>query len=118
MVNKKYVHIKLWVDDIRDPTQHGKIGWVWAKTYEEAIHYLTEYDVTEASLDHDLGILTTIGQSFPEDHKHYEKTGYDIVKWMVLHNIKPTNGTHVHSANPVGAKNMRMLLQSFYNENY
>ncbi len=117
MVNNK-VSIKLWVDDIRDPVEHGKIGWTWARTYEEAIHYFTDYDVVEASLDHDLGWMTTIGYGYPDTDPRYEKTGYDIVKWMVLHNVKPVHGTHVHSANPVGAKNMRMLLDSFYKEEY
>jgi hypothetical protein len=53
--------IKLWLDDICDPVQHGKIGWVWVKTAEEAINLLKTGNVVRASLDHDLSIEATIG---------------------------------------------------------
>lgn len=64
--------MKLWLDDIRPAPE----GWVWAKTYDEAIHHLTSmktalaretpmpdlglvswlefWTITHMSLDHDL----------------------------------------------------------------
>ncbi|MGV8875505.1 MAG: cyclic-phosphate processing receiver domain-containing protein [Rhodococcus sp. (in: high G+C Gram-positive bacteria)] len=43
--------MKLWVDDLRLPPE----GWEWAKTSREAITALSSSDVSELSLDHDLG---------------------------------------------------------------
>lgn len=97
--------IKLWVDDVRDPVDHGYLNAVWVKTYEDAIKAFTEYDVIQASLDHDLGIMSTIGVE-----EHTEKTGYDIVCWMEENNVYPKYGCYVHSQNPIGAYKMRKVL--------
>jgi hypothetical protein len=43
---------KLWHDDIRRPPDES---WRWARTNKDAIRILLEGEVTEASLDHDLG---------------------------------------------------------------
>jgi hypothetical protein len=90
------MQIKLWLDDIRNPVKFGKTGWMWVKNYEDAILAFTQYDVIEASLDHDLTLRP--------DGK--EKTGYDVVCWMEEYMVFPVNGVHVHSANPSGAKRM------------
>ena len=96
--------IYLWLDDVRDPVDHGKIGWLWVKTYEEAISAFQNYDVLAASLDHDLGIMSTIGLDSEE------KTGYHVVCWMEEHGVYPIGGVMVHSQNPVGAQKMRKAL--------
>ncbi len=96
--------MKLWLDDIRDPAKHGRIGWTWAKTYDEAIAALVTGDVVEASLDHDLTIQQTIGNA------DGERTGYDVVCWMEERGIYPRDGVHVHSMNPSGAARMRAAL--------
>jgi hypothetical protein len=63
------------------------------------------------SFDHDLGL---------------EETGYDTAKWIVnqiidKHLDLPDNFVyHVHSANPVGKRNIEALLDNFtkyYKEN-
>lgn len=92
--------MKLWLDDVRPPHRYGCIGWEWAKTYSEAIAHLATGKVTEASLDHDLSEMATIGQPQPG-----EKTGYDVVCWMEEHNVWPERIT-VHSMNPAGSKRM------------
>lgn len=92
--------VKLWLDDIRDPVKFGRIGWYWAKTYDEAVKAFEMYNVTQASLDHDLTIEQTIGKD------DGEKTGYDFVCWMEERQLFPKDGVHVHSANPSGAKRM------------
>ena len=48
--------MNLWLDDVREPWRHGRIGWEWAKTASEAIALLETGKVENASLDHDLGI--------------------------------------------------------------
>lgn len=99
--------MKLWLDDIRNPARFGCIGFVWAKTAQEAIKYLQTGEVTFASLDHDLGIQSTLG--LPND----EETGYTVVCWMEDHNVWPKDGVVVHSMNPVGRKRMQQVIDKY-----
>lgn len=103
--------IKLWLDDVRDPVKFGKIGWFWAKTYDEAVKAFEEYDVIEASLDHDLTFDQTVG------FEDGEKTGHSLVCWMEERNIFPANGVTVHSANPWGAQRMVAGLKAICRRN-
>ena len=100
--------MKLWLDDVRDPAYHGRIGYVWAKTYFEAIEYLRTGEVTIADLDHDLGILSTLG------YINKELTGYDVVTWMEMSGIWPKDGVFVHSMNPVGKRRMEQVINKYY----
>jgi hypothetical protein len=97
----------LWLDDIRNPAEHGAIGAVWAKTYEEAICLLETEQFTVVSLDHDLTMAQTLGDG------DKEKTGYDVVTWMEEHNIWPER-VFVHSANPSGRYRMFLVIQKHY----
>lgn len=96
----------LYVDDTRDyadwnrDLSYGK-AIIQAKTYKEAIKVLEFYIEHNSKiivdLDHDLG---------------GKKTGYDIAKWIVnsgYQNIR----FHVHSANPVGRRNIVELLTHY-----
>lgn len=92
--------MKLWVDDER-PMPEGFDYHV--KTAKEAIELLDSGKVTEISLDHDLGA------------EEIHKTGYMIAQWIEIaahnHWIPPLEW-HIHSANPVGRKNMEMALRN------
>jgi hypothetical protein len=46
--------MRVWLDDRRPPPD-GE--WAWVKTPEEAIELLATGEVSEISLDHDLGLL-------------------------------------------------------------
>jgi hypothetical protein len=94
------MQVKLWLDDIRDPVRFGRLGWLWVKDYDAALEALQTLEISEASLDHDLSLLQTIGQV------DEEKTGYDVVLWMEEHGVFPPEGVTVHSANPAGARRM------------
>jgi hypothetical protein len=100
------LQIKLWLDDIRDPVKFGKTGWMWAKTYDEAVKAFEEFDVIEASLDHDLSEIQMYGRD------DGEKTGYSFVCWMEEREIFPVGGVTVHSANPVGGASMMAGLRA------
>jgi hypothetical protein len=100
--------MKMWLDDLRDPAHFGRIGWVWVKTVDDAIELLKTGNVTVASLDHDLGIWSSLGF---EDHR--EITGYTLVCWMEEHDCFPPDGCFVHSQNPTGAGRMRAVLQRY-----
>jgi len=90
--------MKVWLDDYRDmPAAFD----VHAKNFADAMSLLASGDVTFISLDHDLG--------YPNDG-----SGYDVAKWIEaqarLGNLKRLKWD-IHSANPVGVKNIRAALE-------
>lgn len=105
--------MKLWLDDVRKPWNHGFIGVHWAKTADEAIELLKTGRVTFASLDHDLSEMATIGQPAPN-----ERTGYTVVCFMEENNIWPPDGVRVHSMNPAGKARMEAVIRSHYGRNF
>ena len=96
----------LYVDDERPlPAQYK--GWEVARNYDQAIKMLSanKYDVV--SLDHDIA-------SWNKDDR--EMTGYDIALWLAerKHNneyVPPE--VFVHSANPVGVKNIQGVVDRY-----
>ena len=92
---------KLFLDDIRQPASDG---WLIARSYEDAVNIIKILGLPKIiSFDHDLGT---------------DKTGLDLAKFIVeydmLHNeIDETFVFTVHSANPVGAKNIESYLNSY-----
>lgn len=90
--------MKVWLDDIRPAPE----GWEHAKTSGEAIALLVHGNVTDISLDHDLG---------------GGDTGYNVLSWLefeVSMNIwrHPLPTFTIHSANPVGRKRMEAAIES------
>lgn len=90
--------MKLWVDDERQ----APWGWVRADTFWVAYAWIwAEWPrLTEISLDHDLG---------------GEKTGYDLlvkIEEAVASGAERGFEIHVHTANPVGRKNMLAAIAS------
>ena len=92
----------LFIDDLRNPnTVIQNLGGkkiVCANNYEAAIQALNDYTFDIVTFDHDLG----------ED-----KTGYNIAKYIVEHQIKINNGFRIHSANSVGRFNIYQLLTHY-----
>ncbi|MBN2776648.1 MAG: hypothetical protein JXR36_03350 [Bacteroidales bacterium] len=93
--------MKLYLDDERFPKTKG---WVIVRSFDEFVIHIDTFGLpAEMSLDHDLG------DQVP--------TGYDCVYWMVytkkidLRNID----INIHSANPVGKKNMESLINNWNN---
>jgi len=90
--------MKVFLDDER-PTP---TGWVRAYWPDEVISLLQTGQVTELSLDHDLG-------------DDVRGTGYDVVLWIeeavALHGFRPPRLT-VHSANSSAAMKMRAGILS------
>ena len=84
----------LWVDDdVQDrPTPPG---WVRARSANEAIAVLSTGTVAYLSLDHDLGDFAWDGGD-----------GIRVADWMEAHQVWPSRGLNVHSANPVGMQNI------------
>lgn len=107
--------IKLWMDDER----MAPPGWVHAKNAEQAQAFLIQGDVDELSLDHDLGEVECSRCNGVCDrpckcHCHsLAKNGTHVVNWMAENGIWPKTKPRVHSANPVGAAYMRLMIERY-----
>jgi hypothetical protein len=94
---------KLYLDDIRNPKNSD---FSIVRSFEDAVNHVIQHGFPNyVSFDHDLGE----GDS---------RTGYDFAKWLVEydlnHNAMPKDFDYnVHSANPVGAENIRHLLDCY-----
>jgi hypothetical protein len=99
-------NVNIWLDDERDPDDHGCGGFRWFKTGEGLVSWFEDHglgDVEILSLDHDLGSGRI--------------TGYDVIAWIEQH---VANGGHaptriyIHTQNPVGKERMRAARHSIY----
>lgn len=117
---------KLFLDDLRNPVHVYKTTsnseWVIVRSYDEFVRAIEQRGrPMTISFDHDLAHehypnRETEGQ--PIDYtQHTEKTGYACAMWLIdycLRNkIKELPEWYVHSANPVGRKNIEQLLHSW-----
>lgn len=92
---------RIYLDDIRLPKSSG---WQIIRTASECIKFIKKNidSIDEISFDHDLG-------------NDIDGTGYDVAKWIEK---KCFNGKmkcpkwNIHSANPVGEKNIRAAMES------
>jgi len=97
--------MKIWLDDLRDAPNDS---WTVARTVQDAFDLLLDNCgfVEEVSLDHDLGETDIL-------------TGYDfvnILEGMVgtgeMRSVILPDKFSIHSANPVGRKNMQAAIDS------
>ncbi|WP_234911691.1 cyclic-phosphate processing receiver domain-containing protein, partial [Vibrio anguillarum] len=97
IINYGY-YMKVYLDDERDTPE----GWVRSYWPEEVIELLKSGNVTEISLDHDLG---------DDDHG----TGYDVVLWIeeavITRGFVPPI-MKVHSANSSARMKMELGIQN------
>jgi hypothetical protein len=114
---------RIYLDDIRTPTEEG---WIVCRNYDEFVKTIEDLgleNIDTISLDHDLGD-TAIREYFKNTSKNYiidynnihEKTGYDCAKWLVNKSMEeqvdlPT--VTVHSANPVGSANIMGYINNY-----
>lgn len=96
-------YLYVFVDDVREPPDEL---WVIARNYTSALLLLRTGLVKVISLDHDLGLNKYGAETL---------TGYDIAKWIegeVYHGNLIAPEIQVHSANPVGRKNIEAAIVS------
>ena len=97
---------KLYLDDIRNPKA---TDFIVVRSFIEAVNYVNQHGFPNyVSFDHDLGESDT-------------KTGYDFAKWLIDQDIRyetmPRDFSYnVHSANPVGAENIRRYIDNYLNQ--
>jgi len=110
---------RLFIDDLRDPPNENKDGFIVVRNYSEAIHWMRKNGCPDyISFDHDLGFTRLLRDKDPS-----ELNGYDIAKWMVEQDINAKGNWFaekfsyvVHSANPIGAANIIGLLDCYLRE--
>jgi hypothetical protein len=104
----------LFLDDERFPgdvtwvksSGYVSVAWVIVRSVEQAINQIEIFGVPDIVLfDHDLG----------ED----QQTGHDFAKWLVENHLDgkiefpPKFQFFVHSKNPIGSRNIQVLLSNF-----
>ena len=90
--------MKVWLDDLREAPE----GWIRVYWPEDCIELLQTGNVTEISLDHDLGD-DSVG------------TGYDVLLWIekAVHcNGFTAPRMYVHSANTSAREKMLNCIKS------
>jgi hypothetical protein len=124
----------LWLDDLRDPGDPLWIEksplaepyeYIWVKNYIEFTTWIRDNGLpTAISFDHDLGDEHYAPEEFWDDKYNdwlaaqnpVEKTGHDCAKWLVefcMDNGLSLPTWAIHSANPVGALNIKMYLEGY-----
>lgn len=94
---------KLFLDDVRNPREDG---WVVVRSFFEAANYVKQHGFPDhVNFDYYLG---------DDDHR----TGRHFAQWLIDYDKRygtmPDHFTYdVHSADPTGAANIRVLLDSY-----
>lgn len=105
--------MKLFVDDIRPAPE----GWMQARTVTEAIRTLARFgnEITDISLDHDISIPVSVDgeyRPFPSPETFQAVAYYMLAHWH--EDVYPKEDTPkviIHTANPVGGKELDLLLK-------
>jgi hypothetical protein len=129
----------LWLDDYRNPFEdrENKLPKIdfkelyWVKSFYEFENWINKYGLPDIiSFDHDLAdshyTPNHLWDNYEESKKwqeaqtHEEKTGYDAAKWLCEYchtNKKSLPICYVHSANPVGADNIKHYINNYLKHN-
>lgn len=101
---------KLYLDDLRTPVDNT---FIVARNIREAQALIHKYGMPIfISFDHDLGMDEKTRKELP--------SGYDFAKWLINEALDgrlffPNDFQYkVHSQNPVGKKNIEMLLVGYF----
>lgn len=113
----------LWLDDVRDPFTEKwnndiakyiinplSVTILWAKNYNEFVSIINTDFPDLISFDHDLSDIHCSNSTYKE------KNGLTCAQYLVdycMDNNKRLPGFWVHSANPVGAENIKKFLTNY-----
>lgn len=97
--------VKIWLDDVREAPE----GWTRCVRPDEVIGLLESGDVTDISLDYDLGIV---------DDRGIDRNGEDVLRWIEQQLVEGAGirvpEIRIHSANPVGRQRLQRALDSIH----
>ncbi len=127
----------LWLDDIRDPKDIIWIDWMidnginpnefnitWVKSYDEFTNWIKKNGLPSLiCFGHDLGEDVAKGRVSKGMSKRQARilkretlSGFDCAKWLIefcLDNELNAPEFKIQSANPVGAENIKGLIENF-----
>ena len=124
----------LWLDDLRNPFLdiEGRVPKVdgtieWVLNYEQFVQWIEKFGLPDViSFDHDLADEHytppqywhdyKVSKEYQESQNYQEKTGMDCAKWLVeycMDNREKLPTFYIHSANPVGADNIKGILENY-----
>lgn len=108
--------VKVFIDDIREVKDvwgynnnpiYKDTDWVIVRSFDSFVSYVKENGVPNVvSFDHDLGEIISESK---------ELGGFECAKWLVefcIDNDINVPNYHVHSANPVGKKNIETYMNT------
>lgn len=117
--------MKLWVDDIRNAPDDS---WSVARSVDSAISFISQFgdQVTEISLDHDISHQVGMGElsrPYPCVETFTAVARYIAEKWWRNRDVPEMTGIGVartlacpkitvHSSNPMGAANIKFILDA------
>jgi len=105
--------VRLYMDDLRK----CPIGWHVARTVKDAIDIMSNYQVEEASLDHDMGACDACKEKDGSlIHCEHVLDGVDFVRWMTKTGIWPGKKPLVHSMNREGREAMELVINAQWKE--
>ena len=128
----------LWLDDLRNPyiNLEGKVPNVngtveWVLNYEQFTQWVEKFGLPNIiSFDHDLADEHytpekywhdyDLSKEYQDSQDYQEKTGLDCAKWLIdycMDNNQKLPEFYIHSANPVGADNIRNILENYKKHN-
>lgn len=126
MKKKNNMKTIIWLDDIRNPIDHGVHNAIWVKDYNSFIEIVLKQHPDIIHFDHDLSNEyhwvdthpmnedgTCAKEHFILYDRFVDKTGFHCAEWLVKHcseNSLPLPEWHVHSGNWQGAKNITDFL--------
>lgn len=91
--------MKIWVDDVRTPP----MGYVWVRSVRQAKEMITSalegnMHIDLLDMDHDAGDYAKFGGDYIKLLDWLEEKGYNF-------------SIRIHSQNPVGIQNMRLIIE-------
>lgn len=116
----------LFLDDVRCPSGayvytcneiFKDKEWIIVRSYEEFVEYIEVNGQPDfISYDHDLADIHYDPMTQRESFEYHEMTGLECTKWYIDYcienDIRPCE-YFVHSANPVGANNIRHYINNY-----
>ena len=95
--------MKLWIDDCRPAPE----GYIWLKSTNETLRFIINHvhDIEEVALDHDAGDYVNEGGDYINILKEIERLARKSPTTFIGYKFS------IHTANPVGAANMRAIIQ-------
>ena len=121
--------MRIYLDDLRTPLD--KESWTIVRTYDEFVDTISQVgleNITMISFDHDLASghyaekmqINDIDYDALDFETNSYKTGWHCAKWLIdqWDKGKPICLINVHSYNPVGAANIKALIDSYFKTKY